>query len=74
MPSATRAKRALPFARPCTRCASADRRRAAFVHRNYHVDWDDTALYHLVINSESSSTAMAASAIASAVGAMKPAT
>ena len=52
----------------------SDRRRAAFVHRNYHVDWDDTALYHLVINSESSSTAMAASAIASAVGAMKPVT
>ena len=52
----------------------SDRRRAAFVHRNYHVDWDDTALYHLVINSESSSTAMAASAIAAAVGAMKPVT
>ena len=52
----------------------SDRRRGAFVHRNYHVNWDDTALYHMVINSENTSTAMAASAIASAVGAMKPAT
>ena len=51
----------------------SDRRRAAFVHRNYHVDWNDTALYHLVINSEITATAMAASAIAAAVGAMKPA-
>lgn len=51
----------------------SDRRRGAFVHRNYHVDWNDTALYHLVINTEVTPTAMAASVIAAAVGAMKPA-
>ena len=45
---------------------TSDRRRSAFVSRNYHVNWDDTALYHMVINSEHTSTFMAASAIASA--------
>ena len=52
----------------------SDRRRAAFVHRNYHVDWNDIALYHLVINTEITPAAMAGSAIAAAVGAMKPVT
>ena len=43
-----------------------------YTQRNYHVDWNDVALYHLVINTEITPTAMAASSIAAAVGAMKP--
>lgn len=30
----------------------SDRRRSAFISRNYHDDWDDASLYHLVINTE----------------------
>lgn len=30
----------------------SDRRRSAFISRNYHADWDDASLYHLVINTE----------------------
>ncbi len=49
----------------------SDRRRAAFIHRNYHVDWNSNALYHLVINSEVMPLAMAAATIAAAVRAME---
>ena len=31
---------------------NSDRRRAAFIARNYHADWEDASLYHLVINTE----------------------
>lgn len=30
----------------------SDRRRSAFIARNYHADWEDASLYHLVINTE----------------------
>ena len=28
----------------------SDRRRAAYLRNNYHINWDDPALYHIVVN------------------------
>ena len=44
----------------------SDRRRSAFISRNYHVDWDDAALYHLVINTEIVPASTATQVIAAA--------
>ena len=49
----------------------SDRRRAAFIDRNYHVDWNSTALYHLVVNSEVMALSMAAETIAAAARALE---
>jgi cytidylate kinase len=44
----------------------SDRRRGAYVKRHYHVDWNDPALYHLVINMEKTGVEFAAQTIAHA--------
>jgi len=42
----------------------SDRRRSRYLHRFYHVDWDDPNLYHLVINTEKTGVNLAAEMIA----------
>lgn len=46
---------------------ASDRRRKRFVQHAYHVDWDDPALYDLVINTASLEVARSASLICQAV-------
>lgn len=44
----------------------SDRRRAAYLRRHYHVQWDDPSLYHLLINAERVTVETAAHTIAAA--------
>lgn len=45
----------------------SDRRRAAYVKRHYHVDWNNPSLYHLIINTEKTGEELAAGCIVEAV-------
>jgi cytidylate kinase len=49
----------------------SDRRRAAYVRRHYHVQWDDLHLYHLLINTERTSVEAAAQIIAAGAQALE---
>ena len=52
------------------RIRASDRRRKRFVERAYHVDWNDPALYDLVLNTASLDVTRAAGLICHAVASM----
>ncbi len=48
----------------------SDRRRAAYLRDNYHLNWDDPALYHVVVNTGRTSLESAARIIQHSVNAL----
>lgn len=50
----------------------SDKRRAAYLRDNYAINWDDTALYHFVVNTGRASRETAARLIEQAIGNLQP--
>jgi cytidylate kinase len=49
----------------------SDRRRAAYLRRHYHVRWDDTSLYHVLVNAEITGVEVAMQIIAAGAKALE---
>lgn len=60
----------IPFKAACAQVKASDRSRKQFLKRFYQVDWDDPALYDLVISTERLAPVEAAGMITSALAGM----
>ena len=49
----------------------SDRRRADYIKRHFHADWEDPGLYHLALNTELTGVEVAAATIAGAAAALE---
>lgn len=63
-------RQAIPAEAAAAQIRASDRRRKRFVEHAYHVDWDDPALYDLVINTGALDVARSASLICHVVTSM----